>query len=308
MNSDLPQRPAPNPFNLVMINAGLLSTALTLGLNFVFYSYTSFNFMGWLIVGPLILGLLSGLGYLFIAQTRGIRPTVPTLIFIACAQTACFVAIALIEYAVAMPLYPNGASVDFLTWYDTTTRSMTISSSGSSRRFASPLGAWGYGVRLLDLMAFVGVTVGILHSQSRSPYCESCKKYLDEHLLALLASGVVQRRTLLQSTKRSLTEASQNHAIAQAVSNVLNNAFAAAESGDAATVQSILSSHAVSQKESQKLTSFVNVTLHACPECHSGYILATEVFNQSNQTKPMPIARIDVKPDVAAALRQVVAD
>src|SRR5688572_25693357 len=140
-----------------VIQTGLITTALALGLVYWLSHATEFNPMGFYVkfiipLGAIAVGALAGAGYGLASSWtgakigRGLLLTVTALLIL-----AYFVA-QYIEFLDIPQEYRGDAW--FIDYYHFATVNMTFTSTRSNAQEGEPLGMWGYAFRLLEIGGF----------------------------------------------------------------------------------------------------------------------------------------------------------
>jgi hypothetical protein len=236
--------------------------------------------------GALLVGIVAASGYGVSSYLTGTKMTGVLLVTVLVLLAASYFAAQWIEFRLLFPsgaVDSDGAEVGFWTYFDFTTRAMYWKASRGGDADGSPLGAWGYALRALELVGFVGGGALVPIVLRKLPYCTSCGVYQKTRELALLPAGVP--RQSISKKKVEETQAYQQASTsAYAAAEAAMQAMLAAAAGrdGAALASEIAKAPKVSRLRAGKLTARIGVYLVHCPRCHDGR-LKTAVFSGSGQ-------------------------
>ena len=128
-------------------------------------------------VGAILAGLAAGSGYAVATRPQGVKMTAEMCIAIVILQLACYATARYLDYRAVDPVYEDGTPVGSLAYFDFVTRSFHWESEYGDKP-GEALGAWGYGVRLLEITGFTfGGLIGALIVRKMA-YCERCQRYM----------------------------------------------------------------------------------------------------------------------------------
>src|SRR5262245_50942748 len=183
----------------VVLLCGLATTALALlGVYVLDQSTDDFHIMGWyanyvLPVGAFIVGLVASCGYGLGSWFSGIKITKNLLWTVMFLQVLAYFAAQYIEFRGLHLVHRSDESpVGFFEYYDLTARMFAWKQDNGTA--GAPLGAWGYGVRALELVGFVGGSLIVPAVLWKAPYCQACQRYMQSRQLSVIPGSVPIRK------------------------------------------------------------------------------------------------------------------
>ena len=189
------------PGHIVVLMAGAGTTALTLlGIFLLDIAAPDVNPMGWYLnyvlpIGAILVGLVAGLGYGITSFMMGYKIGKWLLVSILMLQVIAYFAAQFLAFRGMDLVYEEtGEPVAFTTWFHLTTITIAFKKSGE-------LGAWGYGVRALEIIGFAlgGLIVpAVLMGKS---YCEKCQRYMKTKELGLIPASVPAEKIKKKDTE-----------------------------------------------------------------------------------------------------------
>ena len=275
-----------------VIAAGLVTTVLTLAaLHFLNMASDDFNLMSWYVkgiipAGALLVGLIAGSGYSLASWFLGIKVN-KTLVFI-------ILGLQLVAYAVAQYIdYLDilghlkmiaaqipGADISHFTffhYFDKVARSM-VWASRYSHDGGTPLGAWGYAFRALEVAGFsLGGLIAPL-ALSSHPFCEKCQRYMRGSVLTTIAASVPAK--LFQKADEQANKQAVENAMAQVA-----NLQKLARDGNAHAFRDTLKEIKGKAKEANAAPSKYSVEMVRCPGCNDGYLRHAVITQQGRSTE-----------------------
>jgi hypothetical protein len=280
-----------------VIAAGLATTAVALyGVHWLNTHTDDFNVMGWYVnyvipLGALLVGLVAGSGYGMASWVTSVKISRRLLWLMLALQVTAYFAALYVEYR-QLDLYEGGRRVGFLEYVDRSARQFAWKQRDG--RPGTPLGAWGYAFRLLELGGFVAGGLVIPLILKGHPYCEACQLYLRRKALGLLPGGVAPRKIKkADALGRAAYESEQADAAAQG-QVVLDELVGNATAGRASEFTRLLEAHAGRQKEYRTLHRRIELTLATCRGCRTGYLEATALQGYGDKVQKTRLGRWDV--------------
>lgn len=281
--------------NSIVLISGLITTALALFGVYALDRYTDdFHIMGWyanhiLPVGALLVGLVAASGYGIVSWLSGVKITRGLLWIIVLLQILAYFTARYIEFRnLHLPM-------SFLEFYDFTAR--TIAWKQHDGTFGEPLGAWGYGIRFLEVLGFVlgGLVVPLL--MLKAPYCPACQLYMKSRQLTLFPASVPVRKVKKSDASgQAAYEAEQQQAFDQG-KQTLETLQQLATKNDPAGFRKKIEELQPGQKAAGKLPGRFALKLVHCKRCCGGQLLSTHILGQGNQIKTTEIARAEINPE-----------
>jgi len=285
---------------VTVLLSGLATTALALvGVYLLSTNVDDFNIMGWyanyvLPIGPLIVGFVAASGYGIASWVTGQKITRNLLWTVLALQVAAYFVGQYIEFHSLGLQYNDGTPVSFFTYFDFAARSFSWQQKDGSA--GSPLGLWGYGLRLLEIAGFCGGSLAVPLMLRAVPYCESCQSYMKTKEAGLLPSSAPSRRI-----KKSDATAQASYEIEQQEAwkrgGELTAAIAErAAAGDVGGYRALLAEHAPRKREIDKLPVRIALSVVRCPKCSGGFLKMMTRAGHGKQMKQEEIGRQELTP------------
>lgn len=287
-----------------VIVAGLFTTAAALFfVQWLSGQVKDFEIMGlyWLFVvpvGAILVGIGAGSGYGFMSWRTGRKITGSLLVVILALLALGYVLAQWIEFdSLKLP-------VDFLTYFNVTTRGMTLT-IGRSQTSTGSLGLLGYLFRLLELVGFSlgGLFIPIL--LRAKPYCGSCSMYMRRGSRWWLPAAVPTRKVskkdpvAMNAYQQDMDEAHKKGI------GLLNELVAVVKESDTTSFRSVLEQNGLEVKEANKLPGSINLVLHTCPQCRSGVLEMALRQGLADKTKVTPLGLEPVSAGFVTALGEI---
>ena len=315
MNSTSEVNVAPAPmapqeeqsFALVLV-CGLATTALALfGVYLLDVKAEDFHIMGWyadyvLPVGALIVGVVAASGYGIASWLSGIKITRGLLWAVVVLQLAAYFAAQYIEFKNRHLIYRGtGKPVGFIEYFDATARSMYWKQDDGKR--GEPLGNWGYAVRALEILGFVGGGLLVPVLLRKAPYCQSCRRYMRTRQIALVAASVPLKKVKKSDmAAQAAYKTEQEEAFAKG-KGIWETMRQLAEGGKATEFGNKLAELQAGKKGAAKLPQRLSIKLVSCARCQSGWLHVHLVVGQGREIKQIEFARCDVSSEFVRALQ-----
>jgi len=290
--------------------AGATTTALALFGVWALAHFTDENVMGWyanyvIPVGPILVGLVASSGFAVGSFASGAKITGRLLAMVLVMLVVAYALAQWLEFRLLFPegaVRTDGSAVGFFDYFDIATRSIAFQEK--NKEMGSPLGAWGYLVRLADVVGFAGGGVLIPLALRAQPYCAACANYMRHPVIALLPAGILAKRiSKKDAAALAAREASSREAMARAEVN-LQRVFASSNDprSFAGTVDEV--GPLAERRKTGKLTARVQVQLVHCRRCASGELRAALVTGQGKQMRTVPMTAKPLEKGVAPRLLQ----
>ena len=280
----LPARPG-------VILFGLATTAAALA-GVWFAGQHDVNIMGWyanyvIPAGAILVGLAASSGYGLGSYVTGTKVSGRLLVLVLALLTASYFAAKYIEFRLAFPqgtTLDDGQELAFWQYFDLTTRSIYWKAQHSGEADGKPLGLWGFGLRALEVIGFVGGGAIIPFALRKLPYCAACKAYKRTRQVAHFAAGVPVRKIKKKDLQgAALYQAEQQAAWAQGETRLNTLLSAAAKADAAALADEVKRLPKLGNRAAQKITARIAVSLVHCPRCREGTVKAAKVTGQGKQ-------------------------
>ena len=307
--------PAPDDFSvpglrperseLPVLIAGSVTTGLALAGQLALQS-TGTNVMGWyanyvLPVGALLVGLVASSGFGLASWLTGTKISGRllglTLLVLSCGYAGAM----WFEYRHALPggAAGDGTPISFLAWFDYMSRSFAF--EGKNGKAGEPLGMLGYGLRVLEVIGFVGGGALIPFGLKGLPYCEACNLYMRKKNLAVVAEDLAPKLFGDKSPERL----EQRARLADESRNAIEAILAASEKDAGALLEAVAQHGPLARKgEADKALSRVWFELVRCRACNRGRLEVTRVRGQGKQTSRTKLAPRELQPGVVEGLAQ----
>ena len=259
------QTSAPNSRGrLFVIQTGLVTTAIALGIVYWLSHHTEFDPMGFYVkliipLGAIGIGALAGSGYGIASAWSGAKIGRGLLLTVCALLVVAYFVAKYIEFRDLVTQYPQIAGWSFFDYYHFDTVNMTFTSTRSGSTPGDPLGMWGYAFRLLEIGGFVlgGLIVpGIMKSR---PYCDACQRYQTTKELGLLPITPVNA-VAAQTPEAAAEEASARYERLRGF----------AEAGDVDAFRAEIAPFASDQKAIGKQPTRTRLRLIYCKGCSTG--------------------------------------
>ncbi len=298
---------AASPAPLVLA-AGLVSTALALAGVWALSRFAGENVMGWyadyvLPVGAILVGIVASSGFGAGSWTTGAKVTGLLLLGVAAILLGGYWGAQYIEFRL---LFPDGATRDgtavgFFDFYDAVTRSFAWVEHGKK---GSQLGAWGYALRVGEIVGFSGGGLAIPILLRKMPYCRACGVYMRSPVVALLPAGIEPKRVSKKKVEELAARESQANAAYARAQEGLARLLEAGKKGDAAAFAAAVAEEGpLSRKRATgKLSARVQVKVVHCARCAAGDLHASVLAGQGKRLKVTPLAAQPLERGVAPRL------
>lgn len=293
------------PGALPILVGGATSSVATLALVwFLNHQFPDFNIMGWyanfiIPAGALIVGIAAGSGYGLGSWLSGSRTTGAVVAFVFHLQIVAYAGAQYIEFRNLDLRYEDGSEVGFLTYFDAASRSFAW--NDKSGKPGDPLGAWGYGVRALEIAGFAlgGIIVPMI--LWKHPYCEKCARYKKRRALGFLAASAKPPGWFSgkEGAAKSLRESAET---GSAASKAVEGLLSIAQQPDPTTLKEALAEIAKDSKAASKLPKRFAFRLLHCPGCGEGQLEVQLLEGQGNQLNTAEMGAVPVLPDVVRAI------
>ncbi len=250
--------------------AGLLTTALMmLAMIFLRGSLNIMGFYLWYIVpaGAICIGLLASSGYWLAIKFTRVQVKDSLIFCVLLLQLLAYFGSCWLNYRLLSPFLRQ--YVGFWEYFDAVTRSFTF---GGHDDRGTLLGAWGYGIRVLEALGFAGGALSLSAFQLL-PICEHCKRQQSGKSVCFLPA---ESDTEIAQTQQRLNQfqAALDNSNAQAVTEIID-----------------------AVRQGTTTASTVKLALTWCPSCKYGHFRA-----QSITSGEEPLIEETLLPDLVSQL------
>jgi hypothetical protein len=285
---------------VTVLLSGLVTTALALvGVYLLSAKTDDFNIMGWyanyvLPIGALIVGLVAASGYGIGSWRTGQKITRSLLWTVLGLQVAAYFAGQYIEFHSLGLQYNDGTPVGFLSYFDYAARSFSWQQRDGSA--GSPLGIWGYGFRLLELVGFCGGSLAVPLMLRAVPYCEGCQSYMKTKEAGLLPASVPSRRVKKSDATAQASYDVERQEAWKRGGDLTAAITERAAAGDVDGYRALLSEHASQKRQIVKLPARIALSIVRCPKCSGGFLKTILWTGQGKQMVQKEIGRQELTP------------
>jgi len=159
--------------------------------------------------------------------------------------------------------------------FDEITRSFEMVDQGKELP-GRGMGAWGYGIRCLEVLGFVGGGVIVPALTKTAPYCDRCQVYMKTRSLGLLPAGTKRRKVGKKDEAGQAAYAAEHQAGLDAALAQLQEIRAWAAEGRVSDLKRLVEQAKVKEtlKETNLQTTRLELKIQRCPNCHAGTLQA----------------------------------
>jgi hypothetical protein len=295
--------------NMPVIISGLITTALALaGIYILDVTGSDFNIMGWyadyvLPVGAIIVGLIAASGYGLASWLSGVKITRSLLLIVLALQFAAYFAAQYIAFRNLHLVHRgDGSAVGFFEYYDFVARSIAWKRDNGS--FGEPLGLWGYAVRGLEVIGFVGGGLIVPALLRKAPYCADCQRYMKTRQLALIPASVPVKKIKKSDVAGKTAYETEQQQAFEGGKQTVTSIQQLAAGNSTADFQKKLEEFQLGKKQAAKLPGRFSLQLVHCKGCFSGQFVAKLLTGQGKQLKQTEITRSNLHQEFVRAIAQ----
>ncbi len=307
-NSMIPIDPSRSKSSLPVIIGGLFTTSLTLlGVWALAQASDNLNIMGFythgiIPVGAILVGLAAGSGYGLASWRTGIRISKNLLLTVLAIQLLAYFVAQYLEYLhIIKSQGIDPQELGFLTFFDFTTRSFSFQDSDGSAR--SAMGAWGYLFRFLEIAGFVlGAIVAPL-ALMKKPYCDQCQLYMRTRSLGVIPAGIKPQKIKKKNMEALEEFNKQDQEKWQGGLKILEDIRKSATSGKTSQFKELIERNHGNNKEKNKLTHRIAVSLSSCPSCHTAHLNAQSLSGQGDRIVRENLGDSPVNPGLSREIK-----
>jgi hypothetical protein len=291
----------------IVLLCGLATTVLALlGIYVLDHTSDDFHIMGWyadyvIPCGALIVGVVASSGYGLGSWFSDVKITKNVLWTVVLLQVLAYFAAQYIEFKSLHLVYRlDHRPVGFFEYYDLTARSFAWKEDNG--KIGAPLGAWGYGIRVLELLGFVGGSLIVPAVLRKAPYCQPCQRYMRTQQLALIPGSVPVRKIKKSDTAGLAAHQAEHDQAFERGRGTWATLRQLALGGKTTDFKNKLSELKTGGKAAAKLPRRLAFKLVRCNRCCSGVLHANVLTGQGKYLKTVELERVDVQPEFVRAL------
>lgn len=286
-----------------ILAAGILTSALALGLEYALSMGADFSLMGLYLmfvvpIGALLVGGLAGVGYGVASWRTGTRISGALMGIVIALQIAVYFVARYIAFSSFDPplVFQDGTVVGFLDFLDITMQSFAFEDG-------DPLGAWGYAFGLLEIAGFAAGGVAFVALMRDKPYCAECQRYMTSSTVLHLPASPLGKPPKGKATsveaqeyQRTANEAfDEGHRMAQAI-------LGGAVVGDLAPFHAARDAHGGSHKDILRSPVRLLLGLERCRDCGKGNLLLNQYTGQGEHVQNLFVGRVELPVEAVASL------
>jgi hypothetical protein len=256
---------------IAVMVGGLTTSLLAILLSYVLTNKRGDSITDWTVyflvpLGAFAIGLLAGSGYAITSWITGARLRTALEITMVCLLLLTYVGIQYVEWRKIDLFYvATGQPVGLWDYYRISTPTLVWHSYGTTTHLIGV----GFLRRLFEILGFLLGGIIPLASLSRIPYCQLCRLFMTQRVLAYLPASPPSRK-IAKMNAQELSEYRQELAdmMAAAVEGA-DQLAELAESGNATPFKEFITSAKSLQRATNKLPSKLEVKLISCWRCRT---------------------------------------
>jgi hypothetical protein len=295
-------------FFLVLI-CGLITTTLALsGVYLLDRSGADIHIMGWyanriLPVGAILVGFVAAIGYGLASWFSGIKITKSLLLVVLVLQFISYFGAQYIEFRSRHLMHwKEGTPVGFTEYYDRSARMMAW--KNGQGQLGEPLGAWGYAVRALEVLGFLGGGLIMPVMLRKSPYCETCQRYMRTRPLCHVPSSAPVKRVKKSDLAAMETYQNEQQQATESGKQTVESLKQLALSDKVGDFQKLIAELSLSKTQTMKLPSRFSLRLVHCRRCFSGSLVVKQLQGHGKQLKETEYTRAELHPEFVRSVCQ----
>jgi hypothetical protein len=244
-----------------------------------------FYLWGYFPVGPVLVGLLAGSGFGIASWITGYRIRSAMLVVVAALQLIAYTTAQYIDFKIAGPLVDpaTGGQMGFVSYIQHPAVSM-MHENWSGR---SPLGTYGYVVKVAEAVGFVVGALAVPLALIRHPYCELCLAYMRRRKLAEIRASPPFREIGRRDIEKQQDYAKEQQAALAAAMATLAEIQGSAQRGDCARFKALLPP---AWKDAGHLQCRIRLYLARCRQCRQGRLQAMLVTGDESREREEPLS------------------
>jgi len=263
------------------------------------------NIMGWyadyvIPAGAFLVGIVASSGFGVASWMTGHKISGRLLLVVCALLVGAYLLAHYVEFRLRFPagaVGEDGSSVGFFQYFDYMTRSFYWKASHSHEKDGSALGGWGYALRALELVGFVGGGVLVPARLRSHPYCAACQRYKRNKLVAVIPAGAKLKKVPKQ--ERAAHAKEQLEAGMAALARIIGASTVSVHALDEALRKE---GPLETKRSAMRLPNRIVVHLTHCPTCSDGAIKAELLSGQGQHIKRTALTVAPVSKLIAADL------
>jgi hypothetical protein len=295
-------------FSLVLI-CGLITTSLALaGVYLLDKSGADIHIMGLyanyiLPVGAMIVGVVAASGYGLASWLSGIKITRSLLGIVLVLQLFAYFGAQYIEFHGRHLVHlKDGTPVGFLEYFDQAARMMAWKKDNGE--LGEPLGAWGYAVRALEILGFVGGGLIVPLLMRKAPYCEACQRYMRTRQLGFVPASVPIKKVKKSDIAGTAAYQTEQQQASDNGKQTVESLKLLAIGDKAGDFQKTIADLALSKKQTMKLPGRFSLQMVHCRRCFAGSLVAKLLLGQGKQMKQSEFTRAELHSEFVRSICQ----
>ena len=240
---------------IVIFVWGLITTLITLAARILLSGdFDLMSYYLWHIVpaGAILTGFFAASGYLIAIRLTRIQLHRWMFVAILILHLIAYFGADFLVFKL-MHLYhkADNSPVGFWEFFDLQSRNYSLQSVAATSDAGKPLGIWGYGVRFLEVVGFMGGALVVPLAVANVPLCPTCKRYQNRASLGLISALPDE----IEKTQR-----------------ILNELQEALDNGNAKAFSELLIANRIPEEKGRMPGTLVAFSLVWCPACMTGVV------------------------------------
>ena len=249
-----------------------------------------------------IVGVVASSGYGVGSWLSGVKITRSLLWTVVVLQLLAYFGAQYIEFKGRNFIHmSDGTPVGFLEYFDLSTRAFAWQQKDGSP--GTPLGLWGYAIRGLELLGFVGGSLIVPALLHKAPYCQACQRYMQSRQLTFFPGSVPVRKVKKSDAAAMAAYQAEHEKAFEDGKGTWEALRQLATNSKATQFRDKLAELEPGKKATLKLPRRFSLKLVSCKRCASGWLHVHVVAGQGQQLKQTEFARLDVQPEFVRSVR-----
>jgi hypothetical protein len=189
----------------------------------------------------------------------------------------------------------DDSTVGFFEYYDIIARGFAWKQKDGT--VGEPLGIWGYGIRALEVIGFVGGSLLVPALLRKAPYCQSCQRYMRTRQLAWFPGSVPERKVKKSDAAAMAAYQAENDKALESGKSTWETLRQLGVASKSAEFRNKLAELWPGKSAAQKLPARFSLKLVHCKRCSSGWLHVHLLTGQGRYIKQTEVGRADVSPE-----------